>query len=219
MKILVLSCDNNEDLWEPFHHCIEKYWPEHPEVIYSTETKANPYYKTICVNYSLNNWSNRIKSTLSVINDNKILIMVDDVFIRQKVDTDRIDYILPKLKDNIACFNFEKSFDKNDIITDIKDFKLRNHGAPYEVSIMCGLWDKNKLIDILGDNRTPWDVELKPITYNYDFYTNSGDYIMYWGYKYGNWAGIKRGKWCKEVVPFFEKENIKVDYTKRGFCD
>ena len=44
-KILVMSCDKNEDLWLPFHHCMEKYWKGHPEIIYSTETKINPYYK------------------------------------------------------------------------------------------------------------------------------------------------------------------------------
>ena len=38
MKILVCSCDKNNDLWELFYHCMEKYWPDHPEVIYSTET-------------------------------------------------------------------------------------------------------------------------------------------------------------------------------------
>ena len=38
MVILVLSCDKNEDLWQPFHILIEKYYPNHPEIIYATET-------------------------------------------------------------------------------------------------------------------------------------------------------------------------------------
>ena len=45
MVILVCSCDKDGDLFEPFHHCIEKYYPEHPEIIYATETIKNPYYK------------------------------------------------------------------------------------------------------------------------------------------------------------------------------
>ena len=53
MKILVLSCDKNKDLWEPFKHCIEKYYPNHPEIIYATETIKNPYYRTICYNIPL----------------------------------------------------------------------------------------------------------------------------------------------------------------------
>ena len=53
MKILVCSCDRNWDLWMPFHHCMEKYWNDHPEIIYKTETKDNPYYKTIKKDYLL----------------------------------------------------------------------------------------------------------------------------------------------------------------------
>lgn len=53
MKILVLSCDKNQDLFYPFYHCLEKYWPEHPEVIYSTESIANKFYKTISLDYDL----------------------------------------------------------------------------------------------------------------------------------------------------------------------
>lgn len=50
MKILVISCDKYGDTFEPFHHCMEKYWPDHPEIFYSTETVKNPYYETICKN-------------------------------------------------------------------------------------------------------------------------------------------------------------------------
>ena len=38
MIILVASCDKNGDIFEAFHHCIEKYWKNHPEIIYATET-------------------------------------------------------------------------------------------------------------------------------------------------------------------------------------
>ena len=29
MKIVVSSCDKNEDIGYPFKHCIEKYYPNH----------------------------------------------------------------------------------------------------------------------------------------------------------------------------------------------
>lgn len=217
MKILVLSCDKNQDTFEPFHHCMEKYWPDHPEVIYSTETIGNPYYKTICINYPLEKWTNRIKRTLDVIDDNKILVMVDDRFIRKPVDIERINYSCEILSGNIACINYEQSFDKKDINTNFIQFKKRTHGSEYEVSIMCGLWDRDKLKDVLGSARTPWSVELDPKPCGYDFYINSGDLIIDWGYRTFTYAGIIKGKWCREVVPFFEKEGIKINYKLRGF--
>lgn len=219
MKIVVLSCDKNSDLFEPFHHCMEKYWQNHPEIIYATETITNPFYKTISYDYPLNLWTRRVRDTLNQIDDNHILLLVDDIFIRNPVDVPRLNYVDSQLKGNIALFNFEKSWDKNDLETAVKGFKKRRHGSKYEVSIMCGLWDKEKLINVLSVDGTPWDVEYGQNNCGYEYYINSGDYIIDWGYKTWNPPGVFRGKWCREVIPFFEKEGIIVDYSKRDFYD
>lgn len=219
MIILVLSCDKNTDIFEAFHHCMEKYYPSHPEVIYATETIKNPYYKTICKNYPLEMWTKRIRETLQEIDDEQILLMVDDCFIRNPVDTTRISYAGSKLFGNIAMFNFEKSFDAGDLKTNFIGFKKRRHGSSYEVSLLCGLWDRQKLIKILSKDSNCWEVEYAQKNYGYDFYINSGEYIIDWGYKTWHPAGLFKGKWCKEVIPFFEKEGIEMDYSKRGFYD
>ena len=219
MRIVVLSCDKNEDIFYAFHHCIEKYWTGHPEIIYLTETFENPYYKTICKNYLLNKWTRRIRESLEEIDDNEIMLMIDDIFIRKNVDKERIEYARENLKGNIAMFNFEKSFDKEDIETTLKGFKKRRKGSEYELSLMCGLWQKEKLIDVLSGESDPWSVEYNQDTKDYDYYINSEDYIIDWGYKTFERVGLVKGKWAREVVPFFEKEGIEIDYEKRGFID
>lgn len=219
MKILVLSCDKNADTFTPFHHCLEKYWTGHPEVIYSTETAVNPYYKTICKGYPLGQWTKRVRETLAEIDDGKVLVMVDDYFIRQPVDKKRLKYAEEQIGGNIAVLNFEKAYDPNDTETALDGFKKRQHGANYEVSIMCGLWQKEKLIAVLDRDCDPWTIELEQDNKGFDYYINSGEYIIDGGYKTWQYMGLKRGKWCKEVVPFFDKEGIEVDYSIRGFAD
>ena len=219
MKILVLSCDKSEDTFDAFHHCIEKYYPDHPEIIYATETIKNPYYKTICHNEPLERWTKRIRETLKDIDDDQILIIMDDFFIRQPVDTKRIEYLSKQLKGNIAVFCFEKSYDENDEETDVIGMKKRQHGSDYEVSINCGLWDKNKLIDVLERDSDPWDIELNQDNRGYDYYINSGEYIIDWGYVTWIPTGLFKGRWCRNIIPFFEKEGVKIDYEKRGFND
>ena len=219
MKLVVLSCDKNQDIFDAFHHCMEKYYPEHPEIIYITETIKNPYYKTIFSDIELDKWTKRIREALKQIDDEQILIMIDDFFIRQPVDVERIKYLSTQLKGNIATFCFEKSYDKNDEETEVKGMKKRQHGAPYEVALNCGLWQKDKLIDILKGEYTPWQVEGNQDNCGYDHYINSGDYIIDWGYVTWKPTGIFKGKWCKNIIPFFEKEGIKIDYDTRGFFD
>ena len=219
MTILVCSCDKDDDLFEPFHHCMEKYYPTHPEIIYATESIKNPYYKTICKNYPLDKWTKRIRETLKEIDDNEILLMIDDIFIRKPVDTKRIDYARVNLMGNIACFNFEKVFNLDDQESGLNGWKIRKKGSPYELSLMCGLWDKEKLLKILENDSDPWTVEYRQDTKGFDYLINSDNYIIDWGYETFKHVGVVKGKWAREIIPFFEKEGIKVDYEKRGFVD
>lgn len=219
MVILVCSCDKDGDLFEPFHHCIEKYYPEHPEIIYATETIKNPYYKTINKNYPLNKWTKRIRETLTEINDKQILLMIDDIFIRKPVDIKRIEYARSILKGNVALINFEKVFNQEDEECGLNGFKMRKKGSEYELSLMCGLWDKEKLINILQKDSDPWTVEYNQETKGYDYLINSDDYIINWGYKTFHPVGLIKGKWARECKKFFDNEGIKIDYSKRGFYD
>ena len=216
MKILVLSCDKNQDTFEPFHHCMEKYWPDHPEIIFSTETVGNPYYKTICINYPLEKWTARVRKSVELIDDDFILLMLDDIFIRKNIDYNL--YKLPELfeNNNLAAINLETSFDSKDtVVNDL--VKKRSANGEYKVSMMCQLWKKEKLLKVLNLNLDPWAFEMANNHLNFDYYILTNKLID-WGHsRFGDIWGIYRGKWCKEVVPFFEKEGIKIDYNLRGF--
>lgn len=219
MIMLVLSSDNYKDTFEPFYKCLEKYYPNHSEVIYLTETIKNPYYKTICKNYPLELWTKRVREALKEIKDDKILLMMDDNFIRQPVDIDRIKYVEDNLKGNIAMFNFEKSFDKQDQECCYKGFKKKNLKGIAVNSLMCGMWQKDKLMTVLNITCKPWEIERLNIAHDFDYYINSGDYIIDYGYEFQKPFGITKGKWAREIVPFFEKEGIEIDYSIRGFYD
>ena len=196
---------------------MEKYWPDHPEIIYKTEKIQNPYYKTIPVKYDISEWTRGIRQTLDQIDDDQILLMMDDCFIRRPVDIKRIEYAANNLKGNIANFNFEKSFDPDDEDCDFEGFKKRKHGNQYEVSIMCGLWDKTKLKKILLIDSNPWDVEYNQNNCGFDYYINSGDYIIDWGYETWDPSGLVRGQWCEKDILFYEEEGFHIDYSVRGF--
>lgn len=220
MKIVVLSCDKNVDLFIPFHHCMERYYPTHPEVIYFTESIPNQYYKTISIPHELFCWTSAVVDFLKQIEDDRILLMIDDIFIRHPVDAERIAHTSDLFDDNIACFNFELSWDPDDMPAAIPGWNKRKHGAQYEVSLMCGLWDKSKLMQVLSSQVSdPWQVEYNQPTCGYDYYINAGGYIIDWGYQTFKHCGVVKGKWSREVIPFFTHENIFVDYSLRGFCD
>lgn len=219
MKILVTSCDKNEDIFEAFYRCIEKYWKNHPEIIYATETIKNPYYRTICKEYPLEKWTKRIRETIEEIDDNIILVINDDCFIVEEVDKEKIEYLCNNLKGNIAAINMETSWDSKDEKTDIIDVKKRRKGSAYELSLLCGLWQKEKLLKVLEEDEDPWSVEYKQDTKGFDFYIIDKKPAINWGSKPFLPMGLVKGKWTRNIVSFFEKEGIEIDYGKRGFTD
>jgi len=215
MKILVASCDKNSDLFDAFYYCIEKYWPNHPEIVYSTETIVNSHYKTICNNLPVDKWTKRIRETLKKIDDKHIILMCDDCFIRSKVDNDLLEKYLT---DKVAFINYEKSFDNNDILIN-EDIKKRPLKGNYKISLMCGLWDKNKLIDLLDYDASPWEFELNNYTKNYDYLISTKYVIDFGHYQMGDLWGLWRGQWMRELESFFNKEGISIDYSRRDFYD
>ena len=113
--------------------------------------------------------------------------------------------------------DFEKSWDEADLPTEYEGWKVRRHGSRFEVSLMCGLWQKDKLLKVLERDCDPWTIEEEQMGYGFDYYINSGEYIIDWGYRTFIPCNIMKGKWTKECKEFLESEGIEVDYNKKGF--
>lgn len=219
MKIIVLSCSKNKELFYPFWWCMQRYYPEHSEVIYFTDGVINPFYKTIAVKNELETWTKGFREFLNQIDDEQVLLMIDDCFIRRPVDLVRIKYASHWLRGNIACMNFEKSWDEEDEETELIGWKKRKHGSSFEVSLLCGLWQKEKLLKVVERDCSPWEIEENQDNCGFDYYINSHDLIIDWGYRTFQPCGVVKGKWTRECKDFLDSIGIKVDYSKKGFVD
>ena len=219
-----MSCDNNQDLFPLFHHCMEKYWKGHPEIIYSTESVVNPYYKTICRNYPLNEWTKRVRDTIIDLPCKHILLLVDDIFIRDYVNGEMISELCDYIYGDIASLNFEFSFDPNDRIFAMDRFGHyiceRNPKGKFKVSCMVQMWRKMAMVDLFNCSKDPWAFEKANNGKNYRFLISKDGDLLNWGKKRNDWRfSIVKGKWTKECKEFFDKEGIEIDYSKRGFID
>ena len=214
-----MSCDKNQDLFKPFYLCMEKYWKDHPEIIYCTETIDNPYYKTIHSNYPIEKWTKRVYEAAKDLPCKNILLMVDDLFIREKVDSKFIDSLQQYIGRDIASLNFEFSFDKDDIPLD-KFVSMRNPRGKFKLSCMCQLWQKRVILDLFNVELDPWTFEKKNHAKYYTYLISRYGNFLNWGKKKDDWKfGLVRGKWTKECKEFFDNEGIEIDYSIRGFWE
>lgn len=224
-KIVVMSCDKNQDLWQPFHECMEKYWKDHPEIIYSTETIQNPYYKTICINLPIEKWTRRVCETVKDLPCKHILLMVDDLFLRDYVNNSLMWKAANAVSGNYAALNLEYSFDPEDHFIGYLDrnpvypILVRNSQGKYLLSCMCQMWQKRAILDLFNVDMNPWEFEKSKAKHWWFLISKYGNFIN-WGKPRDDWQfGVIKGKWAHECKEFFDKEGIEIDYSIRGFIE
>lgn len=214
-SVLIMSCDSYEDCWNPFFKLKEKYWSDCPFKTYiCTETKECQYATTI---KKTGYWTERLRNALHEIDTKYIIIILEDYFLREKVDQKRIESVIDNFDKEASCYSFRNWWDAKDYSNN--GFALRQNKTPYLNSCQIKIHDKEKLLETLNKNMTAWDWETTIIDSPYKFYENRGDNIFYYGYTNYKPFGIVKGKWSRETKDFFEKENINMDYSKRGFYD
>lgn len=218
MKIVVLSCDKNKDLFNPFFYCMEKYWPEHPQIIYSTETIINPFYTTITLNYDIEHWTDRVRETIKEIDDDYILFMVDDIFIRDKVDNNKVLSLCKYLNGNYANINLQLNGDSE--AKPISDELLERSPGKWNLCCMCTLWQKKAMLDLFDYSTDPWKFEENNYIKDWKFLISKTGNIINWGRKSNKdrYFGLVQGKWDIECIKFFIKEGLDkdIDFSIRG---
>ena len=206
MRLVVLSCDKYEPCWKPFFALLEKYYPHHPDVVLITETKKCPYCETINVNSDI--WTERFRLGLRQIDDKQVLVMLDDFFIRQPVDEERINSI--KIDDNTACYNFELEYREPYVRFD-NGWDGQKNNQVYLNSCQPSIWNREVLIDRLNTKQSPQEWETTIINSPYLHYINNKDFIIDIGYRHQDLSigwGITRGKLAKECYEFLKKEGL-----------
>ena len=218
VAIVVFSCDKNEELWPIFMHCLNKHWENHPNVYLLTETLQSDEMKTINHDYDLSLWTKRIRESLMDIPENKIIFICDDCFIDLDVDVKKLKDCFNILKDNVACVQFELSFEEHDEPCEYPGFKKKTQDSMIRVSLLCGLWQKDKLIEVISEDCDPWAIEAKQDDKGFDYYQVCDHKIISWWHDgpYENGA-VRSGKWQHGVEEFLEREEITVDFSKKGF--
>ena len=210
--ILVLSCDKYEPCWTPFFTLLDKYFTNHPKVYLVTETKKCEYCETINVDSDI--WSKRFLEALRKIKNEYVLVMLDDFFIRDYVDVDRINDI--EFTDDIICYNFELEYREPAVM--LNEWDIQKNNQVYLNSCQPTLWCKSKLMQRLYNSLNPQEWELLRIDSKYIHFINNKDLIIDIGYRHQDLSigwGITRGKLSRECRDFLEKEGLLneiVDY-------
>lgn len=203
--ILVLSCDKYEPCWRPFFTLLDKYYKSHPKCYLVTESKKCKYCDTINVNSEI--WSVRFLEALRNIKEEYVLVMLDDFFIRDYVDYERINSI--RFTDDIACYNFELEY--REPALRLNEWDVQKNNQVYLNSCQPTLWCKKILMQRLYNDLNPQEWETLVIDSRYIHMINNKDFIIDIGYRHQDLSigwGITRGKVTRECLEFLKSEGL-----------
>jgi len=228
LSFIVLSSDGYSDCWNPFFELFEKHFPNIPnmELILSTNTKEYTH-ETLKIKVLAHGndlpWSKRYKLCLEQAENEIVLPLSEDFFLKSKIDEKDFMtalYLILNEKEidhirllNRGVFKTEKSnYNLLEKIT--LSTKKRFIFSP-------GLWKKKILNKYLVDFENPWIAEkmgdFRAKIYKDGFYCISEDYVKEKGQLYDTFFSgvIYKGKCAHYVVSFLEEEGY-TDILKRG---
>lgn len=201
-SIVMMSCDKYKCLAPAFDACVDRYYPNHPSIhhIFGEDV-----------------WSKRLREGLEYIIDDYVLVMLDDMLIRQSVNEELIEDALRVLEDNpdVAVVNFEKNY--REALPFSENWLKQKDNQMYLHSCQPSLWRRTALIDNLKRDEDAWAWEMTWVNNRWTYLINKDADIIDIGRTNDlNW-GVSRGRLTPEFKRFLEYEDLYSDEIKDFF--
>ena len=166
--VLVCSCDKDADLLPPFSLLWRKFWPDCPfETVLVTET--SPAGDGLCFDRTIAcgrgaSWCSRLVLALKQIDTPYVLMLCDDYYLRERVNTKLMLDRLAQVK-KFGAFNLRMipnpvpgrgNSDPFGRGTDLLRYKP---GTAYSIATQAGFWDRAFLSSLAEGKSSIWEFE------------------------------------------------------------
>lgn len=231
-SVFVNTCDSFDDCWAPFFTLLRKNWPSCGAPIFLNTENAvwtAPDVAIHCTRVQTGSqrrltWSECLLAGLEQVKTPLVLYLQEDYFINRPVRADVIeaaaDYMMTHPAVKHVALTAHGSRGPH---SDAAEEWLQTIGqrAAYRISTQAGLWRVETLRSYLRPEESGWMFEIfgtwrarsRSETFlcvRFDA-ASGGPAIDYLH------TGIIKGKWLPDIQSVFERNNIVIDYTKRGF--
>ena len=222
IAVLVASCDEFSDLWPAFFTLFFRYWPDCPYPVYlgsDYRTYDDPRVKslTICGEPSATGWSARVRGMLEQIPQRYVIMLLEDFFICEPVDTARIRSLGSYMKSKKAGYLRLRPTPGPDVLCEDNPEVGENlEGTAYRICTQASLWDKQILLALLRDGETVWEFELQGSRR-----TDEMDALFLSVTRETSrplpyfCTAVVRGKWMRDAVELCKRESLEVDLSVR----
>jgi hypothetical protein len=225
--VIIMSCDKYSDLWQPFFHFFNKYWPDCPFNIYlSTNSKNfNQPKLTVLKSGTNSNWSDEALVNLKKINYKYIVYLQDDYLFLKKVNTKAILSLIEKMElYNCHYLRLFPSPGPDALFTLDNSLGLISENAAYRTSLQAAIWHKPTLEKIIKPGENSWEFEINSPARSKGFLflsvplnkkINIKQQLFPITYYY--LTAVFKGKWVYGMKNILKKEGVSIDESLRPF--
>lgn len=219
VALVISSCDDFCDAWQPFVHFFVKFWPDCPFrafFILNELPVVSDVLEPIAVGPD-RGWSSNFRRALESISHEHILYLQDDYFLTRPVETQRIledcAWCLANGYDSLCFRGYAEPQPGFTPLT--SRFGLAPLDSDGRTRCQFALWKKSALLEILREGETAWDMESRGSGRTLDMrilvYARKADApIQYLS------SAIVRGLWTEAALELCRTDGVRIDPPWRG---
>lgn len=218
MRVAVVSCAAYRDTWKPFATLFRNFWSdcEYPLWLVTDEGSDDAYDNVFAMEGDgADSWCRRMVAFADSSPD-PILMFLDDFFLTQSVNVDRVCHGLEILNALQAgcirlypCPGADQEYGH-------RQFGLVSYAAPYRISTMPAIWNPAYLSAIASQCDSPWSFETEGTKHS----RRRAEPVLAWKREVQPWpleimaTGIWRGKWTNGAKLLFAQHGIPLKSTR-----
>ena len=220
ISLIVSSCDSYSDLWIMFANTFNECFPEFSgEKWLLSNNKTFDYngFSSLRVGEDIS-WSSNLSLALREITTEYVLLALDDLFLKEKVDNklfEKVFYDFVSLNGNYLKMIVAP---KSSVSSESIYFNVLEKGSLYRSTAVLTIWRVSVLKEILVDNESAWEFEEKSALRSDNY---EGFYVVRKNF-FSTLHMVVRGKILKksikelnQLVPGWRKYTTRKVQTKR----
>lgn len=167
MTMFILSCDKFSDLWEGHIQLLEKNWPDRNMrtcIVTDRETERHFPNVEIIAATNLQEWSDRLKYALTLVDTEYVFVTLDDYFLVERVHNEKIASLIDMMDkekiDYVRLFARPKRA-TGDKLDDYPGVRRIDTNENYSVNLYAGVWKKWLLEKATEESLSAWKFEVR----------------------------------------------------------
>lgn len=218
VTIVVTTCRAFSDLWANNLFLLNKYWPQHPNVIYVSDFPNDNIHNFNVLAYKNFDYTYRLKEALKDVKTKYLLLTLDDYLINDYIKKDKIQYLYDYMDINNIdyCRLFKRAKVKKWIDKKRKLKEISYAKKCYEVNLYPGLWKTDSLKKTIYIDENIWKYEVRLTRRCKE--QNLKSIACYDLSIFPFVDTIRKGKYLKPAYKFLKKEKLYISNRKVRTC-